>query len=274
MFNRIRWSGPILVGLLALPFVVGCGAAAWAPLPDRPQRLTQGYVYYLDGAGGGDAQENYGSGVRQGLLAAGFTSASEMFDWNTDMGALVDQVSSVQYKRGKAAELARKIQAYRQQYPHAPISLIGLSAGTAVVVYTLEALPADCPVDNVVLLGASISDNYDLTEALQHVRNKLFIITSEQDAVLKFLVPSTGTADREFGDPAAGRKGFVMPAGATAGTQRLYTERLVTIPWIEQFERDGNYGGHLGNVKKDFVRDYVAPLVMEGKPRAKRTAVQ
>lgn len=92
--------------------------------------------------------------------------------------------------------------------------------------------------------------------------------------MLGFLVPTSGTADRKFGEVAAGLKGFVMPNGATADTRRLYAEKIVTIPWTEQFERDGNYGGHLDNVNKEFVRDHVAPLVMEGKPRARGAAAR
>lgn len=235
--------------------------------------MTRGYVYYLDGAGGGSAMRNYVGGVKDGLLAAGCDYAGEMFEWNTGMGVVADQTADLGYKRGKAADLARRIQGYQRQNPGAPVSLIALSAGTAIAVFTLEALPENCPVDNVVLLGASISDNYDLSQALRRIRNKLYIITSEKDTVLGFLVPNSGTADRKFGEAAAGLRGFVMPNGATAETRRLYAERLVTIPWTEQFERAGNYGGHLDNVNKEFVRDHVAPLIMEGRPRARSASM-
>jgi hypothetical protein len=147
------------------------------------------------------------------------------------------------------------------------VSLIGLSAGTAVAVFTAEAVPDDCPLDTVVLLGASISANYDLTSALRHVRGKLYIFTSPNDGVLGLLMAATGTSDRQLGS-AAGITGFVMPANATEETRRLYAERLVTIAWSKDFERVGNAGHHLDNVNKDFVRTYVAPLVMGGNPAA------
>jgi pimeloyl-ACP methyl ester carboxylesterase len=267
----VRLTESIVLTLLAVFCVTGCGASL-TPRPDRVERMTRGYIYYLDGAGGGRAMRNYAGGVKEGLLAAGCKYAGEMFDWNTGMGVVADQTADVGYKRGKAAELARKIREYQRQYPGAPVSLIALSAGTAIAVFTLDALPENCPVDNVVLLGASISDNYDLTQALRRVRNKLFIITSERDTVLGFLMPASGTADRKFGEAAAGLRGFVMPDGATADTRRLYAEKLITIPWTEQFERDGDYGRHLDNVNKEFVRDHVAPLVMEGNPRDKGAA--
>lgn len=195
------------------------------------------------------------------MLAAGYPGAGEMFTWETGLGVPADQASSVRYKRQKAADLADRIRAYRANYPGAPVSLIGLSAGTAVVAFVLEALPEDCPVDNVVLLGASISADYDLTQALRRVRNRLTIFTSEKDAVLGVLVPAAGTADRSGSIPA-GTRGFVLPPGTSDETRRLYAEKVVTIAWSKDFERSGNYGGHLDNVKEAFVRDHVAPRIM------------
>ena len=83
--------------------------------------------------------------------------------------------------------------------------------------------------------------------------------------MLGFLMPFTGTADRKFDDPGAGITGFVLPAGATAETRKLYAKKIVTIPWTAKLEKDGDYGHHFDNVKMEFIRDHVAPLFM-GKP--------
>jgi len=260
MPRHARLAVAVLAGLLALPPLAGCGPTA---LPNREERLPHGYLYYLDGAGGGSALVNWCPGVRDGLLAAGYAGACEMFEWQTGLGAIADQDADATYKRSKAADLAARIGQYRKDFPAAPVSLIGLSAGTAVAVFTLEALPEDRPADTVVLLGASIGADYDLTEALRRIRNKLYVFTSDRDTVLGFLLPITGTADRQFGRPAAGVKGFILPPNASEETRRLYADRLVTIAWTKDFERDGNYGQHLDNVNKDFIRQHVAPLVMQ-----------
>jgi hypothetical protein len=126
-------------------------------------------------------------------------------------------------------------------------------------------LPGTAQVDHVVLLGTSISRDYDMTEALKRVKNKLYIFTSTHDRMLGVLMPLSGTADRKFDDPGAGIKGFVLPAGATAATRRLYAEKIVTIPYSEDFRKDKDQGHHFDNVKKEFIRDHVAPLLM-GKP--------
>jgi len=231
-------------------------------MPDRAERMTRGYVYYLDGAGGGSLLSNWSGGVRDGLLAAGYDGAGEMFAWNTGGGVVADQNASVDYKRSKANELAREIQQYAQEHRGAPLTLIGLSAGTAVAVFTLEALPPTCPVDHVILLGASVSADHDLTRALHRVRNRMHVFTSEKDAVLAFMVPMAGTADRTS-SPSAGLRGFVLPAGASSETRAQYA-KVAHVAWRPEFAKAGDFGGHTDTVKAPFVRQYIAPLIMVG----------
>jgi pimeloyl-ACP methyl ester carboxylesterase len=260
--------------LAVMLLMAGAGCTLFVD-PANQTCLPEGYVYYLDGAGGG-ALVNWSGGVRQGLREAGYNAFGEMFTWETGLGPLADQETSAEYKQGKGRDLARQIVEHSKTCPADPVHLIALSAGTAVAAYTLEALPDNNPVENVVLLGASVSSNHDLTQALRHIRGKLFIVTSSEDAVLKFLVPLTGTADRETGEAGpAGLYGFIIPTGASAETRRLYAEKVITVPWTAAFERVGNYGGHLDNVNPEFVRDYVAPMVMQGRvPGVKAVAAK
>ena len=258
----------LLSGALALTVLsAGCSQT----LPDRAERMTRGYIYYLDGAGGGGMFSNWSGGLRKGMLDAGYTGAAEIFRWNTGMGVVADQDASVEYKRGKASECAQRIQRYAREHPGAPVTLVGLSAGTAVTVFVLEALPPACPVENVILCGASIASDYDLTRALQRVRNRMYVFTSERDAVLAFLVPMAGTADREAGSvPAAGLRGFRMPVRASAETRTQYA-KVAYIGWKPEFARYGDLGGHTDALKAPFVQHYMAPLIMAGM--ARRTSV-
>jgi hypothetical protein len=185
-----------------------------------------------------------------------------MYSWETGMGVVADQTASNEYKRGKAEKLARKIDEYREKYPEAPITLIGLSAGTAIAVFTLEALPPDLMVENVILLSGSLSATYDLTKALQHVRGKVYITTSHKDAVLGGLLPMTGTADRQSGTTQTiGVDGAMLPASATSETRSLYASKVVVAPWKEEYAKYGDRGGHTDTVASAFVARYVAPLV-------------
>lgn len=268
-----RRYAPLLrstLGLLLVATTIGCASKPVADLKyrsDRKERLTHGCIFYFDGAGGGTKKSNYAEGVVEGMLEAGYRGAGEMISWETGKGLVKDQDASVAYKRSRAQEGAASIGNYQKDHPGAPVGLLGFSAGTAEAIFALEVLPETAPVDHVVLLGTSISRDYDMTEALKRVKNKLYIYTSTHDHMLGTLMPLSGTADRKFHDPGAGIKGFVLPAGASAATRRLYAEKIVTIPYSKEFrkDKDKDKGHHFDNVKKEFIRDHVAPLLM-GQP--------
>lgn len=256
------------LGLLLIALSVGCASKSnWNGQfqTDRKERLTRGCVFYFDGAGGGTRKSNYAEGVVQGMLEAGYQGAGELVSWETGKGLMADQDASVAFKREKAREGSAKIQAYQKSHPGKPVNLLGFSAGTAEVVFALEMLPESTPADHVVLLGTSLSHDYDLTEALKRVKDKLYIFTSTHDRMLGTLMPLSGTADRKFNDPGAGIKGFVLPAGASSATRKLYADKIVTIPYSKDFRKDQDKGRHFDNVKKEFIRDEVAPLLV-GQP--------
>ena len=246
---------------ISIGFLLMCLAAGCSVSPDRQERLTRGYVYYLDGAGGAGLVTNWSRGVRQGLIDAGYSGAGEVFVWQTQLGVVADQDASVGYKRSKAAELARRIEGYSEEHPNAPVTIMGLSAGTSIAVFALEALPEDHPVENVVLLSSSVSSDYDLTNALKRVRGHIYVFTSERDSVLRFLVPVAGTADRRSGRvPSAGLRGFRTPQSRLPEVREQY-KKLVHIRWRSEFAAAGNLGGHTDVVKPKFVAAYVAPLI-------------
>ena len=256
-----RTHGPGLVSAsLAIVFLLATGCANTSA--DREARISHGYVYYCDGAGGGGLRKWAGD-LKQGLKDGGYPGAGEIHRWNTGLGLVADQNSSVEYKRGKARDMAQKAAAYSRQYPGAPVTFIGFSAGTAVVVFALEELPGDARVSDVVLCAASISSTYDLTRALRKVDGKMYVFTSEQDGVLGFLVPIAGTADREAGEvPSAGLRGFRVPRSASPDMRQQYA-KLVTIPWRPEFERLGYGGGHSDVLSPPFVAAYVAPHLVK-----------
>ena len=235
---------------------------------DRQERLERGCVFYFDGAGGGTKKSNYAAGVIEGMLQAGYPGAGELMSWETGQGLMADQKASVEFKRAKAKKSAASIRRYMEQHPGRPVGLLGFSAGTAEAVFALESLPESTPVDHVVLLGASISRDYDMTQALKRVKHKLYIVTSTHDHMLSIAMPLSGTADRKFHDPGAGIRGFVLPPNASAETRRLYAEKISTIHYAKDFRKDGDQGHHFDNVKTEFIRDQVAPLLMGGPVKA------
>lgn len=263
--TTFRWTVGAVAALAAVAFLIdGCVK----PRVHRHERDRFGHVFYLDGAGGGNSASPWASGVEKGLNLASYPGDFYCFPWNTGLGVAADQGASVDYKRQKAAELAKIIREYIDEHPGAPVSVVGLSAGTAVAVFALEALPERYQVEDLVLLGSSLSAHYDITNALKHVRNRMVVYTSEKDAVLGVLVSVAGTADRMFcGACAAGLRGFHWPPDKSKDPVALALYRKVeNIDWKPEFAKSGNYGGHTDTVGARFIRDYVATKIMPSGP--------
>jgi len=266
IFTKLKRSGSHLILVASVVMVSACASKPTGllmPLPDHSERIKHGYLYYLDGAGGGTAKKNWAGGVREGFVEAGYTGAGEMYSWETGKGLTADQKAPVKYKRQKAERLAARIEQHVKEHPGTPVGMLGFSAGTAEVIFAMEVLPEKVQIDTVVLLGASISHDYDLTEMLKHVKGKMYIYTSTHDMMVGFFMKFSGSTDRKYHDEGADIHGFVLPEGANAETRKLYADKIVTIKWNKDFEVDGNHGHHFDNVKMEFIRDHVAPLFMD-----------
>ena len=259
----IRQSLLLVLLSATLPGMVGC-----AMLPRRPDAdVSLGKVYFLDAAGGGSVLTNWGRRVMVGLQTGGYAGDFESFPWQTGLGVLADQGAGVSYKRSKAQDLAQQISQFVATHSGVPVHLIGLSAGTAIAVFALEELSETNKVESVVFLGSSLSNHYDLTNALQRVRGRVYVFTSEYDAVLGIAVPIFGTADRKYcGACAVGLHGFHLPLDATSETRELYG-KIENIAWRSEFAKTGNLGGHTDTVKSEFVTAHIAPLLTGDGPR-------
>ena len=261
-YQSLLYSLSIVVIAMMISACVSKPTVLSDTMPDRAERVTHGYLYYLDGAGGGTSVKNWAGGVMEGFIQAGYRGAGEMFSWGKGNGLTADQKASVEYKRKKAEKLTMKIERYSAVHPGKPVGVLGFSAGTAQVIYALEMLPDEELVDTVVLLGTSVSDDYDLTEMLKRIRGKIYVYTSTRDLMVGVFMKFSGSADRKYLDDGAHIHGFVLPEGANEETRKLYAEKIVTIKWSKEFENDGNNGRHFDNIKMEFIRDQVAPLFM------------
>lgn len=222
-------------------------------------------VFYADGAGGGSLFTNWATGVRKGLQNASGAEDFREFRWQTGLGVLADQTASVSYKRSKGILLAQQIAACKTTSPERPVILIGLSAGTAIVIYALEALPEKVHVDRVILLGSSMNARHNMADALTRIDNDLIVYTSEKDEILTAFVPTLGSADRQYvGTDVAGLQGFHLPVHSDSATVQLYG-KIKTIPWSRHFEAVGDYGRHVDKTNPKFVEKYLAPLVISAK---------
>lgn len=208
--------------------------------------------------------------IARGLAQGGVPSAIEIFDWTFAWGAswLVN-LADESRNRHRAAEVAKRIVAYQKQYPGRPVHLIGHSGGGGVAVFALEALPSDRPVTSALLLAPALSPDYDLRRALRRTKCGLWNFYSSQDfGFLKMGTTIFGTIDREHGS-AAGAVGFREPSGLGQEGGKLYRTRLHQVRYSDRMARSGNSGGHTGWASRQFVQEWLAPLLysqMEVKP--------
>lgn len=224
-----------------------------------PERADKGYTIILTGVEG---TSYHNIGIARGLIEAGHPAAVEVRDWTTGHWPLfVYHLMALERNKAQARIIAEQILTYQDQYPGRPVTLIGHSGGAAMAVLILEALPADRNVNQVVLLAAAISPDYDLTTALAHSEKGIVNFHSWGD--VPHLVLGTlalGTIDRQH-TVSAGARGFRVPDDLDDDARELYATRLQQIPYRLAMIKSLNAGGHTGPTNHKFVAEWVAPRV-------------
>lgn len=228
---------------------LGCAATLLALLTGCVNPKEQfGKTYYLDGAG------NWGFGVTDvpaGLQGAGYQGDVEVYVWTTSFSPAIDQVNIVANKL-RAAGLTGKIKDYLTRVPDGKVNIIALSAGTGIAVWAIEGLPEGMQIDNLVLLGSSLSYNYDMRKALRHIRGRVYVYFSGHDEVLTSAVRALGTVDRTNED-SAGLVGLRPPGGGGG--------KIVNIGWTARYTRYGWTGAHTDGTSTAFVQAVIAPTL-------------
>lgn len=220
-----------------------------AALP-APGRESYGVVIVVDGAGDRYATRGLEQALQDSRLP--IQVASE--------GTTLEGVSQ-HHARAAAERLVQRVKAHRQSHPTGRLVLIGFSAGTPVVLLAAEQLPPGS-VDRIILLGASVSTDYDLRTALRTSREGIDSFYSERDHLLGVGTQIVGTSDRKHVRPArpAGLVGFSR-GPASAAAPALY-QRLWQYRWNEQYLTYDHHGGHFGWTRPAFMRAFVLPLIM------------
>jgi hypothetical protein len=214
-----------------------------------------GKTFYLDGAG------NWGYGasdVPDGLRQAGYRGDVEIFIWTMSFNPLVDQLNIAGAKL-RAAALTRKIEDYYRDNPNQEINVIALSAGTGVATWAIEGLPSGVKINNLVLLGSSLSHDYDMRRALSNMTGGIYVYFSRYDTVLE-TVRLVGTIDGKRGVESIGAVGLQPPRGME--------DRVVNVGWSRKWMGLGWTGAHTDCTNSVFVRQEVSKHIV-----AERSAV-
>jgi len=243
-FARVLLAGAML-GVLA-----GCESQLVLKADDA----DRGLVIVLPGI---DGRMPYNEIAARHLAEQDIRMAVELRDWTAPLGMLYNQ-TAVMRNREVAQTVAARIEAYRREHPGRPVFLIGHSGGTALAVWAAEALPADEPVDGIILLASSLSPTYDLSAALARSRGGIVSFYSPLDGgLLGIGTTLVGTMDGLHGE-SAGKVGFHRP-GESGGSDPY--PRLYQVAWDPKMIAAGHGGGHFDYMSLGFVSTYIAPLI-------------
>ena len=252
--GRGRVGLAAVAGLVLLASATGCPPARSTYV--TRERLEAGLVVSLDGIGG----YNWGPRwLRSGLDEAGVGAAIIIYDWSKGpTGFFVGDLTDVARNRASANDLARMVSTYIAAMPNRPVTLIGHSGGAAVVVWALEALPAECQVERVILLAPALAPDYDLSPALRAVRKRTYVMYSSADVGLMAAGTAVfGTMDRQH-SVSAGWAGFSLPPAPADRKQYL---KVRQVPWTIDLALSGHMGGHMGWTTTRFAREFLAPIL-------------
>jgi pimeloyl-ACP methyl ester carboxylesterase len=239
---------------LLLPLLSGC-----ATVPTRIEShfspvAARGIVIVADGAGGNHTATR---AIATAVDRRGLALYVRSFDW-TNGGLGLTDVTDVAHSRCQGRLLAAEVCRYRTACPGVPVSLVGYSAGSAVVLAAAESLPADS-LERIVLLAPAVSSSYDLRRALIAASAGVDAFSSERDRFwLGFGTALAGTADGKREAPA-GRVGFCPPALCPG--EAALAGRLRQHPWTPAVASTGNRGGHGDSLRPAYLEGFVLPLL-------------
>src|SRR5437868_46388 len=223
--------------------------------PLNPIVAPHHVLFVADGAGDFRACS---LSVRATAEADGWPLDVETFVWSHGyMQGFADHVD-YSYARERGRELAERVLQQKQQRPDLPISLMGHSDGSGVVIAAAEQLPPET-LDRIVLLAPGLSVDYDLRPALRTVRNGIEVFWSPLDRFWLGAITTLGGAQDDAQQPkTAGRHGF-EPCNVLPEEVGLFS-KLHQYEWNRTMLPTGNDGGHFGAYAPGHLRKFVLPL--------------
>jgi hypothetical protein len=125
-----------------------------------------------------------------------------------------------------------------------------------VATWAIEDLKG-AKIHNLILLGSSMSHDYDMRKALQNMTGNIYVYYSPHDQVLE-TVKFVGTIDGKRGVESIGSVGLRPPKGLE--------NRIVNVGWSRDWVRLGWAGDHTDCTSERFVRYEVSKHVVAPTP--------
>ena len=239
--------------------LVGCGWQATRPSLNVPPPPGSVYLVHLPGIAGDTPFDRWWMNA---LKDGGAADRVELYDW-TCHDPWIHALQAYTRNHQQAQRVAELIVSKYRADPRAKLILTAESGGTGVAVWALERLPKNVEVQSLLLIAPALSPEYDLTEALRHVRGKAYAFISGGDwFMLGAGTRLYGTIDGKRTE-AAGLVGFHRPPRADAGQYHKLVEMKYDPNWIIW----GNFGSHSGGMSSAFARHVLAPLLIRSEAR-------
>ena len=225
------------------------------------ERRKCGHVIVLPGIEG---YSRWNRSIVRGLEDAQVLHAMEIHDWTYGRWLSPVSLRSNKLHQEQSRVIAEKVLQSREEYPGAPIWLIGHSGGGAMAVLSLEQLPDDVRIAGAILLAPALSPGYALRAALSRTERGMWNFRSWGD--LFFLALGTvllGTVDGRH-TVSAGARGFQSATDIRVDGECETGDhpQLHEIAWRPGMVSERHLGGHFGCVHRLFVSRRVAPILL------------
>ncbi len=223
------------------------------------------HLLHLPGIAGARSLDQY---FLKGIREGGYDGKIEIYDWTAGQPG-ISALLARRRNEEQAEKIAGHIEKLLKKDPELKIRLVGHSGGAGIAAWALERLPEDVRVETLVFIAPALSQRYDLSEALAHVRGKAYAFTSPNDAIV------LGAGTRMLGtidgvkEEASGLRGFTKPDGADDAEYAKLVEMPYTAEWMEF----GNIGNHIGPMGREFAAEVISPVLQGREPPATRPAV-
>ena len=251
----MRLRATVWVLLLCVVATDGCAHEKRGFVKTTTQPTTQPTALHihLPGIGG---YRSVDRGMLRGLREGGYNERIRVHDW-TGADAGLAALMATQRHKDESQHVAQIILDELEVNPKTRITVSAHSAGAGIIAWALEQLPPDKKIDTLLLIAPALSPTYDLSRAMSHVRNKVYVIYSPYDsAVLGMGTKMFGTVDGVKVE-AAGKVGFKAPPNA----DKQQYEKLVQIAYRSDWVKLGNIGDHIGGLSRPFAKAVLAPLL-------------
>jgi hypothetical protein len=233
--------------LLVVPLALAAAEGKAGAVPGH----ARGTVFVADGAVG---HASLSDRVAQIVNDAGLPINVMQVHWST-----LHEGSDFQSQYNftvKGKQLASRVLEARKACPTTKIFLVGIGAGTTVILKAVEFLPPNSVTD-IVLLGTTVSCTYDLRPALSVSTQGVDSFYSPTDEALKIAI-------HRFGPTDLGVRGVTGAAGLT-GFHALGTPDGGGYSRLRQYRLNQTVdrrfrGGHHAYTTPEFVRSKVVSI--------------